>query len=327
MSTLGFDPIPTIGALQIGVFFAVCLFGAVTVQVALYYTRFPSDPHVLKGLVVLVWFLDFGHTFAICDAMYIMTVVQYGHPELLEFVPDSLNAAILLSGLVGPLQQGWFAYRLYRFSHSCYLPLFCVFLSTCRAGGSFALGTIALRRMPVLLFVEQWGWLVAVLLIVGVVTDIILVFSLCFHLSAWRGDGFQRMNRLVNRLMQWSIETGLITSFGAVSLLICFVTMPDNFYWIAISVVLSKLYSNSLMFSLNTRKPELHIEPDFKRRESLQSLHSTDPLATEFKVEDVRTLSCPASVKWRSDRSSFSAVSLHNSYIFPPGEGMPPLAP
>lgn len=37
--------------------------------------------------------------------MYIMTVVQYGHPELLEFVPDSLNAAILLSGLVGPLQQ------------------------------------------------------------------------------------------------------------------------------------------------------------------------------------------------------------------------------
>ncbi|KAJ7729756.1 hypothetical protein B0H16DRAFT_1734059 [Mycena metata] len=325
MSTPGFDPISTIGALQIGVFFAVCLFGAVTVQVALYYTRFPSDSNVLKGLVVLVWFLDFGHTFAICDAMYIMTVVQYGHPELLEFVPDSLNAAILLSGLIGPLQQGWFAYRLYRFSHSYYLPLFCAFLSTCRAGGSIVLGTIALGRMPVLLFVEEWGWLVALLLILGVVTDIILVISLCFQLSTWRGDGFQRMNRLVNRLMQWSIETGLITSFGAMSLLICFVKMPDNWtevYWIAISLVLCKLYSNSLMFSLNARKPELHIS-DFERRGSLPSLYSADPLTSEFKVQDVR-FQAPASVKWRS---SFSAVSLHNSYIFPPGEGMPPLAP
>ncbi|KAJ7171067.1 hypothetical protein C8R46DRAFT_1349176 [Mycena filopes] len=246
MSSPGFNAVSTIGALQIGVFFAVCLFGAVTVQVALYHTRFPSDPYVIKALVMLVWCLDFGHTFAICHGIYIITVVQYGHPELLEFVPNSLNAAILFSGLIGPLQQTWFAYRLYKFSQSRYLPIFCVLLSTSRAGGGLALGAIALTRMPVLLFVEK-------------------------------------MNRLVNRLMQLSIETGLITSLGATSLLVCFITMPDNFYWIAISFVLSKLFSNSLMFSLNTRKPELHISPDPRRRESLLSMHSADPLTTEVR--------------------------------------------
>ncbi|KAJ6566434.1 hypothetical protein B0H19DRAFT_1257649 [Mycena capillaripes] len=240
MSALAFDAAPTIGSLQIGVLFAVCLFGAVTVQVVLYYTRFPTDPYVLKGLVALVWCLDFGHTLAICNAMYTITVVQYGHPELLVIVPNSLNIAILLSGFIGPLEQGWFAYRLYKFGHSFYIPLFCVFLSTTRAAGSLIVGSIACQQMPITVFMNEWGWMLEIMLGVGVVTDITLVLGLCYHLSAWRGDGFERMNRMVNRLMQWSIETGLVTSVVAMALLICFVTMKDNFNWIAISFVLSK---------------------------------------------------------------------------------------
>ncbi|KAJ7453480.1 hypothetical protein FB451DRAFT_669259 [Mycena latifolia] len=322
MSSVGFDAASTIGALQIGALFAVCLFGAVTVQVALYYTRFPTDPYVLKGLVALVWCLDFSHTVSICHAIYIITVVQYGHPELLAVAPNSLNFAVLLSGFIGPLEQGWFAYRLYKFSGSRYLPLVCVLLSAGRACGSIALATVAFRRMPILTFVEDWGWLIVALLIVGVVTDVILVLSLCYHLSAWRGDGFIRMNRLVNRLMRWSIETGLLTSVVAIALLLCFITMKDTFNWIAVSFVLSKLFSNSLLFSLNAREPPSLKYPDLQYRGSFHSLHSADPLTSEFKIGD---LPCPVSAKWRADRHSFIAASLHNSYIFAPGEGMPQL--
>ncbi|KAJ7277112.1 hypothetical protein C8J57DRAFT_1060837 [Mycena rebaudengoi] len=168
MPSSGFDAAPTIGALQIGVLFAVCLFGAVTVQVLLYYTRFTSDSWALKGMVSLVWVLDFSHTIAICNAIYTITVIQYGHPELLVFVPNSLNAAILLSGCIGPLEQGWFAFRLYKFTKTCYLPIFCVALSTCRTIGSLGLATVALGHITVFEFMEEWGWLVATLLMVGV---------------------------------------------------------------------------------------------------------------------------------------------------------------
>jgi len=237
-------------------------------------------------------------------------------------VPNSLNLSILLSGFIGPLEQAWFAYRLYKFSASRYLPIFCTSLAVCRACGSVVLAEVAFRRMPVLTFVDRYGWILVCLLVVGVVTDFILVVSLCYYLSAWRGDGFIRMNRLLNRLMQWSIETGLITSLGALALLICFVTMKHTFNWIAVSVVLSKLFSNSLLFSLNVRQPPSpkHLDPRY--RVSFHSLHSADPLTTEFKIGQ---LPCPVSAKWRSDRYSFSAVSLHHSYIFAPGEGMPQL--
>ncbi|KAJ7200450.1 hypothetical protein C8J57DRAFT_1103615 [Mycena rebaudengoi] len=221
MPSSGFDAAPTIGALQIGVLFAVCLFGAVTVQVLLYYTRFTSDSWALKGMVSLVWVLDFSHTIAICNAIYTITVIQYGHPELLVFVPNSLNAAILLSGCIGPLEQGWFAFRLYKFTKTCYLPIFCVALSTCRTIGSLGLATVALGHITVFEFMEEWGWLVATLLMVGVATDLILVVGLCYYLTAWRGDGFKRMQRLVDHLMRLSIETGVITSLGAISTLVC----------------------------------------------------------------------------------------------------------
>ncbi|KAJ7112807.1 hypothetical protein C8R43DRAFT_133177 [Mycena crocata] len=323
MSTPGFDAAPTIGALQIGVLFGVCLFGAVTVQVLLYYARFPHDPYALKGLVALVWCLDLGHTVAISNSIYVITVVQYGHPELLIFVPNSLNFGTLLSGFIAPIEQSWFAYRLYKFSHSCYLPLLCVFLSALRACASIALGVIILRHTTVSDFIENWGWMIVTMLVVGVATDIILVLSLCYYLSAWRGDGFKRMNRLVNRLMKWSIETGLITSVGAMALLICFIRMPDNYSWIAISVVLSKLFSNSFMFSLNSRKPELRIEHDLKSRDSFQTVHSAEPVNLEFKFQD---LSPPASTHGWLDRQSFAAFSSDNSYIFPHGEGVPQLA-
>lgn len=41
----------TLGALEIGVLIATCLFGALTVQVYIYYARFPQDPRGIKAIV------------------------------------------------------------------------------------------------------------------------------------------------------------------------------------------------------------------------------------------------------------------------------------
>ncbi|KAJ7346422.1 hypothetical protein DFH08DRAFT_937594 [Mycena albidolilacea] len=254
----GFDVAPTIGAMKIGVLFAVCLFGALTVPASFFLdlkgnylnSKLKTDSFFLKALV---------HTIAICNAIYILTVVQYGHPELLEFVPDSLNLTIVISSFIGPLEQ------------LLALPprLLCLPLRT-RACGSVVVGAIACARpISVVVLMNEYGWIVEVLLVIGAVTDIILVLGLCYYLSAWREDGFERlwgwfsMNRLVNRLIQWSIGALLkrtdnevneddsigfpntdicgFGSVGAIALLICFVTMKETFNWIAISTVLPKL--------------------------------------------------------------------------------------
>jgi hypothetical protein len=82
---------------------------------------------------------------------------------------------------------------LYKFSHSLYLPVLGAFLFASRACGSVVVGAIACARpIPVVVFMNEYGWIVEVLLVIGAVTDIILILGLCYYLIAWRGDGFER---------------------------------------------------------------------------------------------------------------------------------------
>jgi len=62
--------------------------------------------------------------------------------------------------------------------------------------------------------------------------------------------------------MIWTIETGLLTSVAAVTMLVCFLLMQDNFIWIAIYTFLAKLFSNSFLVSLNARDVERLREPE-----------------------------------------------------------------
>ncbi|KAJ6609794.1 hypothetical protein B0H10DRAFT_1812819, partial [Mycena sp. CBHHK59/15] len=121
--------------------------------------------------------------------IYTVTVTQYGQPELLVTPPRSLDVAILLSGFIGPLEQGWFAHRLHKLTQSLHLPLFCVILSSMRFGRSVALFAIMLWSRMLPDYVVQYRWLINVVLITGAGVDVILVMALCYHLSTWQDGG------------------------------------------------------------------------------------------------------------------------------------------
>ncbi|KAF9564952.1 hypothetical protein CPC08DRAFT_705016 [Agrocybe pediades] len=243
----------TLGAVEIGVLVSTFLFGVVTVQCYVYAFRFPKDPLFLKFLVPFVWLLELAHTICICQALYVVTIRQYGRPQLLDIPPQSLNVAILFSGFIGPIEQGWFSHRIYKFSGQMYLPLFCASLAVTRWFMSTALAIVAFHRLTVEQYIQKWCWLLSSILVIGAISDAILALALCYYLSQWRHTAFKRTTRLLDRLMLWSIETGLLTCIGAVALLACFIAMPDTFVWIGIFSILARLFSNTFLASLNAR--------------------------------------------------------------------------
>ncbi|KAJ7447637.1 hypothetical protein FB451DRAFT_1535773 [Mycena latifolia] len=292
----------TLGALEIGVILAIFLFGVLTGQVYVYFSGYPGDPWGFKFIVTLVWILDLGHTIAICRLMYTITVTGYGQPELLSIPPKSLDISILLSGSIGPLEQGWFTYRLYKFTKTLFLPLICVVLSLARLGGSTALFVISLHGGTVQEYNARQMWLIEAVVIVGALVDVILVVALCFYLNFWRTGGFRRMSKLVHALMTGAIETGAITTAGALGLLITFLTMKDNLVYTAFFVIMAKLYSNSLLFSLNARDRLARISaegrgistPSMRYLSSRTSLEPRTPLSPLSPVLRIRTdLSLP----------------------------------
>ncbi|KAF7358028.1 Glycoside hydrolase [Mycena venus] len=244
----------TVGALEIGVLCSMFLFGVLTVQVYIYFTQFPRDPNGFKSMVAMVWLLDLGHTIAICHCIYTITVTNYGQPVVLALPPKSLDISIFLSGLIGPLEQGWFTYRLYKFTRTFPLPILCITLSLLRLGGSTGLFVVSLAGPTIQNYLTRLKWLIEAVVIVGALVDVILAVALCYHLSFWRKGGFQRTNKLVNQLMTWTIETGAITSVGAVTVLVTFLAMENNLVYGGVFFLMAKLFSNSLLFSLNARQ-------------------------------------------------------------------------
>ncbi|EED82711.1 predicted protein [Postia placenta Mad-698-R] len=84
--------------------------------------------------------------------------------------------------------------------------------------------------------------------------DVLIAVSLCIILSGHRGGLPSRTDNVVRMLMLYGIETGILTSVCATSCLILYAIMPDNYIYIALYIVLSKVALNSLLATLNARR-------------------------------------------------------------------------
>ncbi|CAA7263560.1 unnamed protein product [Cyclocybe aegerita] len=249
------DLTDSVGALQIGSLFSIFLFGIVTLQAYIYYTTFRQDRWGYKTLVGAVWLLEIGHTIAVSYEVYRATITLYGKPQLLLTFP-ALSSGIAIAGAITTLVQCFFALRLFRVLPKpyAYIGIFCMSLSSIRFVGSVYLSYRAVTSKSVQDYRENNSWLVTTLLSTGASIDVIIAVSMLYYLSKKRSQAFERIATVIDRLIAYTVRTGLLTSVAAVVLLICYQAMPNNLVWLALYTSLAKLYSNSLLASLNSRQ-------------------------------------------------------------------------
>ncbi|KAF7350337.1 hypothetical protein MVEN_01338400 [Mycena venus] len=249
-----FNPNTTIGAYQIGALVSYLLFGVTITQVYIYYSRFPDDSRKLKALVVFVSVCEAAHALCIGHTLYVFTISDYGHPErFLQISPQSVEAATFFTGCIGSCVQGFFAYRIYALSRKPYIPILSWGMSFLRLLGATASFATALKMDSVVSYEVQWDWLFLALWIVGIVNDLTITVTLVVFFLRQRRYAHNRTGAIVEKLIAWTIETGMMTSFSEIIPLICFVTMERNFIWLALTIVSAPLFSNSLLTSLNSR--------------------------------------------------------------------------
>ncbi|KAJ6580817.1 hypothetical protein B0H19DRAFT_485440 [Mycena capillaripes] len=255
-SSQSLDPATTIdntlGALLIGVLVSYVLFGVTTTQTYLYSGRFPNDSGKMKSLVAFVWLCELAHVICIGHTLYILLITDFAHPERLSTVPISLGTSALFNGILAMCVQGFFSFRIYRLSKRLYLPLLTWTLSFLFLGATAVVFVNGLQALPFSAFEKQWGWLLNSLWSVAAGNDLIIALALVFSLYRGR-DESPRIGAVVDKLIAWTIETGLVTSAAAILNLVCFVTMKKNYIWIAWYFVTARLYSNSFLASLNSR--------------------------------------------------------------------------
>ncbi|CDO71979.1 hypothetical protein BN946_scf184943.g13 [Trametes cinnabarina] len=90
------------------------------------------------------------------------------------------------------------------------------------------------------------SWMVSVAYGFAVSSDLILTGALVFVLQKSR-TGSKRTNNILDTLIIYTINTGLLTSIVSVFAFVFALVIPGNLIYAAVSIVGAKLYANSVL--------------------------------------------------------------------------------
>jgi hypothetical protein len=140
---------------------------------------------------------------------------------------------------------------------------------------------ITLRHLHT--FVAECAWSFTLGLSVSLSLEILITGFLFYFLMCNRTDSTS-MNHVIDTLILYTFENGSLTCAATLASLIFWLAMPTNSVFLGLHFVISKLYANSLLATLNTRKQLQRGGPE----RSLPTISVERPLPVLFP-DDFRT--------------------------------------
>ncbi|TFY78349.1 hypothetical protein EWM64_g5659 [Hericium alpestre] len=220
---------PTFGVAYVGITFSAILYGITCLQTFIYFHSAHKDGWAIRILVVLSLIVDTIHQAFLIHSGYFYLISNYANPTALVTAVWSIVSAVFLNvrnfGNYDSSVEG--SDRRYSYT-GLQKPV---------------LSAQALKRTEPTAILG---------LSVSVAADFFIAISLSYYLGRSR-TGFRYTDTLINRLITYTVSTGLITSIITLIDLTVYVTRQDDFYYMFFTFMLAKLHCNSLLATLNTR--------------------------------------------------------------------------
>lgn len=244
----------TLGAILVGSGVASTLTGVVGTQTVYFFQNYPKEKPLMKLMVAVVWLLDLLHTIMIFTSDWSWLIEHFGDPGVANRIPWSLGITIVLTALVTVITHCFFAYRIHCLSKGNWFvvgPILVLALARLGFASTTCSKMLIYKRIDI--FVDRAAWVFTMGLVASSILDIVVTASLVWYLDHAR-TGFEGMDQIVNTLCRYTVENGLLTSVGIVISLGFWLGMRSNLVFMAIHFVLAKLYANSLLATLNSRR-------------------------------------------------------------------------
>ncbi|KAF7985556.1 hypothetical protein HWV62_3815 [Athelia sp. TMB] len=239
------------GPMFIGVVFNLVLYGIMITQVHLYFATFPKDRKWFKCLVLFLFIADTVNIVFDLVYVYQSLVIHFGDSPYLSTANWVFATDPAMTGIIASSVQLFFAWRIFIITKSKFATAAVVVGAFVGVFGS--IGTsIAVEIVPEFTEFVKFKSIVIIWLVSSVATDVCIAFVLSHYLQTHK-TSFSKTNDMVNRIIRLTVQTGAITAIWATVDLIVYLVDNTGTHLI-FNVPLSKLYSNSLMSSLNSRK-------------------------------------------------------------------------
>ncbi|KAI0323969.1 hypothetical protein GY45DRAFT_487176 [Cubamyces sp. BRFM 1775] len=217
-----------------------------------YYRKYHNDGIGLKSLILMMVGMETFHTVLWIMVCYEYLVISYFNPLGLVTIHWYIRLTVPATAFTGILSGIFYAGRLYYLGPQ-YRPMvaIAVFVLLLSLGWDLA-ATVYIFRSKTLLDFEHFSWIVSVAYGLAVLCGIITVSALIFALRRSR-TGTKRTNSVVDIIVLYLINTGLLTTVVGLFVFIFALIRPGNLIYAALSIPGVKLYSNSVLAMLNSR--------------------------------------------------------------------------
>ncbi|EJF64748.1 hypothetical protein BD309DRAFT_945506 [Dichomitus squalens] len=293
----GVDIDLTLGVILVGLIVTAGLLGVTTAQSGSYFVHFPQDRRALKILVIAVWLLDVTHLGLYLSTMYTYLVKKEGLHFGQKPLPWTANAQLLVNACGISLIQSFYASRIWQLSRMrLLLVIMGLFIATTWLL-SFVLfvKTITTNTVAEYVHLEPYDITMSAM---TASTDVLLCGALVVLLTMFRKDT-QGADRLINRLLIFTVNTGLLTSVHAIMSVIMVVSLPQTSLFVMFYYIGTRLYSVSLLATLNARI-ELRMQAERMGDRSLPEIPVTAP---PLGLTNRKSSQAQATVLRRGDKS------------------------
>ncbi|KAF8314612.1 uncharacterized protein EI90DRAFT_3294168 [Cantharellus anzutake] len=193
------------GGYLCGLVLETILLGVITVQVFLYYHRFPKDHICLKSTVGFLWLVQMFQVTAATASLYRAFIHNFDTLPSSTIWYDTFYqiSTVICSTIV----QLYFVLRLYRFGGSIWLPMLVALLTLGQVGTGLEISATVLKAS------SDLPWLT-----LEAVADLVIAFSMSYFLQK-RRTGFRQTDTVLRTLTVYAINTGLLTSILALAVM------------------------------------------------------------------------------------------------------------
>ncbi|KAJ6529903.1 hypothetical protein DFH09DRAFT_153781 [Mycena vulgaris] len=242
----------TMGSMLLGVIVSAILYGISLLQCLYYFTRYDRDPVYLKALVASTVVLDSLHLGFVIHTVYHYLISNYYKNEAMQSMIWSVSLEAVPTGVTASLVQSFYAYRVWRMSHhNVFLTgvIMLLVVATSACGTAWVVLAMEAGTYERLLSISPLTISINAL---STGADVIITSTLCFMLQQTRPASLET-ETMINRLILFTINTGLLTSLCAIASLISLIASPRTLIYASFYFCIGRLYSNSLLASLNAR--------------------------------------------------------------------------
>lgn len=239
-----------LGPILMGTMMNVLLMGVMIVQCYVYFERYKGDKPWIKATVGFLLLLDALSSSFGMAMTYNYLVTNFGNVNAIQVTNTGIDPYPLLTGITALVVQSFFAWRIQVLTKSKLLAAIIAALSIVQMLASLGtmIGGLIVKEFVKLKQIKQISliWLFG-----SVVTDAIITLSLVQFLRN-KKTGFPSTDHLTSKIIRSTVQTGLLTTTVALGVVIAYL-VSDSTMHLAFGLPLSKLYTNTLLSSLNAR--------------------------------------------------------------------------